>query len=199
MEEDKPDNELELSEEEKDNEEIDGSENFEEVKKKKIIKIAIISSISVFVIVLIFVGLFFFGMFGNDSADKITKEEEKITSFKESVAKIENILSYPIANILVNLKTKSKRRSSYLKLSLALETEVIEKENFSRDDVKAQLDNLSPRIKDQFQVYLRELEPSDLQGSSGMQRVREELLDRANAVSKPIKISNILFLEFLIQ
>ena len=56
-----------------------------------------------------------------------------------------------------------------------------------------------PRIVDNFQVYLRELRVEDLRGSSGLYRLREELLQRVNAAAAPAKVTDVLFKELLIQ
>ena len=61
------------------------------------------------------------------------------------------------------------------------------------------LQTLSPRVIDQFQVYLRELRPTDLQGSAGIARLREELLRRVNAAVEPIKVRDLLFREMIVQ
>ena len=39
----------------------------------------------------------------------------------------------------------------------------------------------------------------DLKGSAGMYRLREELLGRVNAAAAPVKVSDILFKEMLVQ
>ncbi len=61
------------------------------------------------------------------------------------------------------------------------------------------LDGMMPRIVDSFQIYLRELRVEDLQGSAGLQRLREELLLRVNAAIAPAKARDVLFKEMLVQ
>lgn len=58
---------------------------------------------------------------------------------------------------------------------------------------------LLPRVEDAFQVFLRELRPSDLEGSAGMYRLREELLRRVNVTVSPAKVDAVLFKELLVQ
>jgi flagellar FliL protein len=55
------------------------------------------------------------------------------------------------------------------------------------------------RVLDAFQVYLRELRRSDLEGSAGIYRLREELQRRVNLAVYPASVENILFKEILIQ
>ena len=56
-----------------------------------------------------------------------------------------------------------------------------------------------PRLLDLFQVYLREMRPEELRGSIGTQRLREELMLRANLAAAPARITDILFTEILVQ
>lgn len=65
-------------------------------------------------------------------------------------------------------------------------------------DLEAVNANL-PRIQDLFNTYLRELRPSDLQGSAGIYRLREELLLRANKAIAPAKVNDVLFKKIVVQ
>ncbi|MCS6892026.1 MAG: flagellar basal body-associated FliL family protein [Rhodovarius sp.] len=61
--------------------------------------------------------------------------------------------------------------------------------------VRAQL----PRLVDLFTTYLRELRPEELRGSAGTHRLREELIARANIAAHPARVTDVLFLEILVQ
>lgn len=98
-----------------------------------------------------------------------------------------------IKELLVNL-TKSFKKSRnipFLRLSLKLE--------LANEEASKKAEALRPRVIDSFQVYLRQLRTEDLEGGAGIQRLREELLKRANDVLKPLKVSNILFDQMLVQ
>ena len=97
---------------------------------------------------------------------------------------------YELPELLVNLES-SGRRANYLKIIVALELD--------DDDHVGELERVLPRIIDNFQVYLRELRIDDLQGSAGLQRVREELLLRVNASTQKAKVRDVLFKELLVQ
>jgi len=56
-----------------------------------------------------------------------------------------------------------------------------------------------PRLQDLFQTYLREMRPEELRGSGGTYRLREELIGRANLATAPVRISDVLFTQMLIQ
>lgn len=65
--------------------------------------------------------------------------------------------------------------------------------------VSDEIKPLLPRVEDAFQVFMRELRPSDLEGSAGMYRLKEELLRRVNVTVFPAKIDAVLFKELLVQ
>ena len=52
---------------------------------------------------------------------------------------------------------------------------------------------------DAFQTYLREMRPSDLEGSAGLYRLRDELTRRVNLAVAPTKINAVLFKEIVVQ
>ena len=56
-----------------------------------------------------------------------------------------------------------------------------------------------PRVTDLFQTYLRELRPSDLSGSAGLFRLKEELTKRVNNALSPNQVSAVLFKEIVVQ
>jgi len=97
---------------------------------------------------------------------------------------------YDLPEMLVNLSRRDKR-AQYLKLQVALE--------MSDEDIAAALEPVLPRIMDTFQVYLRELRSSDLDGSAGVYRLKEELLRRVNLSIAPRKVDRVLFKEIIVQ
>ena len=56
-----------------------------------------------------------------------------------------------------------------------------------------------PRVMDAFQTYLRELRPTDLDGSAGLYRLKEELTRRVNASIAPSRVNAVLFKEIVVQ
>ena len=56
-----------------------------------------------------------------------------------------------------------------------------------------------PRVVDAFQVHLRELRVTDLEGSAGLYRLRDELTKRVNLAVAPNKINAVLFKEIIVQ
>ncbi len=97
---------------------------------------------------------------------------------------------FAIPDMIVNLNANGKQ-ARFLKISLKVELEKAE------DLPKFEL--ILPRVVDQFQTYLRELRIEDLRGSSGMYRMKIELLSRVKAAAPSIKVRDVLFQEILVQ
>ena len=100
------------------------------------------------------------------------------------------VVFYNLPDMIVNLNSAG-RKSNFLKLSVSLELQ-------QQGDV-SKIESVMPRIVDNFQTYLRELRVEDLRGSSGIFRLREELLTRINVAAAPTKVNDILFKEVLAQ
>jgi flagellar FliL protein len=96
-----------------------------------------------------------------------------------------------VPDMLVNLVGSPGERVQYLKLKIVLEV----KEEKQVEAIKPTL----PRVTDIFQTYLRELRSSDLNGSAGLFRLREELTRRVNAAVSPNQVSAVLFKEIVVQ
>ncbi|MCE2927214.1 MAG: flagellar basal body-associated FliL family protein [Rickettsiales bacterium] len=97
---------------------------------------------------------------------------------------------YTLPDFLVNLNTGGKA-TSFLKTTVILEVA-------KQEDIAVIEANI-PRLMDAVNTYLRELRASDLSGSAGIQRLREELLIRANKSLAPVKINDVLFKEIVVQ
>jgi flagellar FliL protein len=99
---------------------------------------------------------------------------------------------FDLPEITVNLAgAPGQERPAYLKLKLALEVE--------DQKMIADIQPLMPRVIDNFQIFLRELRPTDLEGSAGLYRLKEELVRRVNASIYPARIEAILFKDVLVQ
>lgn len=97
---------------------------------------------------------------------------------------------YELPDMTVNLADAGKKQQ-YLRLKVALEVT-------DRATI-AQITPLLPRVLDTFQVYLRELRLTDLEGSAGIYRLKEEMRRRINLAVYPATVDDILFKELLIQ
>jgi len=97
---------------------------------------------------------------------------------------------YNLPEMVVNLSSR-ETRAQYLKLKVSLEA--------PNQVVLDALNPVMPRVLDMFQLYLRELRSTDLEGSAGIYRLKEELLRRINLELHPHKINRVLFNEIIIQ
>jgi flagellar FliL protein len=96
-----------------------------------------------------------------------------------------------LPEVLVNLSNTGSDRTQYLKVKVTLE--IPDKE------LAAQINPLMPRVMDAFQTYLRELRPTDLDGSAGLYRLKEELTRRVNTAVAPNRVTAVLFKEIVVQ
>ena len=96
-----------------------------------------------------------------------------------------------VPEMLVNLVTGPGERVQYLKVKLVLEV----KEEKQAEAVRPSM----PRVTDIFQTYLRELRNTDLNGSAGLFRLKEELTRRVNNALAPNQVSAVLFKEIIVQ
>lgn len=160
------------------------------VKKAAKKKIIIIAAVAVVVLVGGGAGLYFSGILGGKKEEAVEGTEKGGESKEAAVDPKKKKLYMNIGEFLVNLNVSGKQ-TSFLKMSATLEVQ-------GEGNKKAVEENL-PRIKDTFQVYLRELRAEDLKGSAGVFRLREALLLRVNKAIAPGQVSDILFEELIVQ
>lgn len=143
--------------------------------KKKLFIFAAVAG----VLVLGGAGAYFSGALGGGG-----EHHEETEGVKQEVA------YYSMPEMIINLSSPGKT-ASFVKATVILEL------NNKLDAVPIEA-NL-PRLMDAFNTYVRELRPSDLAGSAGIARLREELLLRANKALDPLKINDVLFKEIVVQ
>jgi flagellar FliL protein len=97
-----------------------------------------------------------------------------------------------LPDLIVNIKGKNKAKATgMLKIKINLE--------LGNAESTALVEKRLPRIVDQLQTYLRELRVEDLEGSEGLNRLKEELLTRITTAAGPASIKDVLFAEIIIQ
>ena len=124
--------------------------------------------------------------------DESPVQEEEGELFEPELPSLDplEIVFIETPEILANLKTDGSRRH-YLKMKLNFELE-------HPEDADAMTMEM-PRIVDAITVYLREMSSEDFKGSEGIHRLRQELLLRVNAVASPVRVTDVLVAEFLLQ
>lgn len=97
-----------------------------------------------------------------------------------------------VREMILNLTPESNQdKAKFAKIRIALELKDAK--------VESEVKPLMPRVEDTLQVYMRELRASDLSGSAGLYRLREELLRRVNVATYPAKVEAVLFKDVILQ
>jgi flagellar FliL protein len=97
---------------------------------------------------------------------------------------------FNLPTMTVNLNSEGGKES-FMRLTIALEV--------ADQAVMTAIQPKMAKVIDAFQVYLRELRRSDLEGSAGIYRLKEELLRRVNLSIAPASVDSVLFKEILVQ
>ncbi|HWA20267.1 MAG TPA: flagellar basal body-associated FliL family protein [Devosia sp.] len=98
---------------------------------------------------------------------------------------------FNLPTMTVNLNNDSADTDQFMKLTVAIEV--------ADEETMKEIQPRMAKVVDAFQVYLRELRKSDLEGSAGIYRLKEELRRRVNIAIYPSQIDSILFKEILVQ
>jgi flagellar FliL protein len=110
---------------------------------------------------------------------------------KPDAAAVKPVVFVDLPEVVVNLSNPGSERTQYLKVKIVLE--------LAEQKMIEQIQPIMPRVMDAFQTYLRELRPSDLDGSAGLYRLKEELTRRVNASISPAHVNAVLFKEIVVQ
>jgi flagellar FliL protein len=147
-------------------------------------------------------GLFFSGLLNSvlgieadapkekEDAEKTEAHADDETNTKDGKNAAPSPVYFDLPEFVANLNPGSAT-PSFIKMVVTIEVE--------NQEVLTKLQAIQPKVQDTINTYLRELRPSDLKGSAGVHRLREELTLRLNKTLYPDKINNILFKELLIQ
>lgn len=146
--------------------------------KKGIPKLFIIIGAAAIVVLLGGAGLYVFL-----SSSSPAKEETAATAAAHTFI-------FNLPPMIVNLNN-AEQGAAMMKLGIALEV--------ANEEMMLEIQPRMAKVIDAFQVYLRELRKSDLEGSAGVYRLKEELLRRVNVAIYPSRVESILFKEILVQ
>ena len=154
--------------------------------KKGIHKLFIIIGAAVVVLLLAGGGLFFF--LSSSGGEGAAAEGHGEAATAGAVAHDTFIFNLP--PMMVNLNSAGET-AAFMKLTIALEV--------ADEHMMTEIQPRLAKVIDAFQVYLRELRKSDLEGSAGIYRLKEELLRRVNLAIYPAHVESVLFKEILVQ
>jgi flagellar FliL protein len=168
-------------------------------KKKSKLKLILLIVIPLVLLIGAGAGAYFMGFIGGHAAEpgdcsQVKEGDENYEACAEELAKAAagNLPGtfVGIPDMIVNLNSNSKQ-PRFLKISLKVE--------LKKPEDQVPFETALPRVVDQFQTYMRELRVEDLRGSSGMYRMKIELLNRVRAAAPTIEVSDVLFQEIMIQ
>ncbi len=139
------------------------------------------------------IGAYFSGaldsMMSKEAAEESHDGADDGHSGSAGISKL-NATFLEIPDMIVNLSSDDGQ-PRYLRLGVQLE--------LKSEANRLAVEQVMPRVVDQFQTYLRELRVKDLRGSAGIYRLQMELLARVNAAAYPVEVQDVLFQEILIQ
>lgn len=160
--------------------------------KKGIPKLFIIIGAAAIVVLLGGAGLFMFLSAGSAPAegDAAHGEAAAADGHGGAAGAAAHTFIFNLPTMIVNLNNEGAE-GAFMKLTIALEV--------ANEEVMVAIQPSMAKVVDAFQVYLRELRRSDLEGSAGIYRLKEELLRRVNVAIYPNKVESILFKEILVQ
>lgn len=156
--------------------------------KKGINKLFIIIGAAAAVVLLGGAGLFFFLSSGS-SGDAAAGAHGGADAHAEVAVPADTFI-FNLEPMMVNLSSVDGQQN-YMKLTVALEVA----DEHTMTEIQPRL----AKVVDAFQVYMRALRKSDLEGSAGVYRLKEELLRRVNLAVYPARVESILFKELLVQ
>lgn len=162
-----------------DEERDESDEDAAQPKRKKKLPVKLIGLVAAGLLVLGGAGTAGYMYLGKPMNKTAKKEEAKAAVFVD------------LPDVLVNLSNSGNDRTQYLKVKITLE--------LPNQNLVEKIKPLMPRVMDTFQTYLRELRPTDLDGSAGLYRLKEALTRRVNAAVAPSRITAVLFKEIVVQ
>ncbi len=130
-------------------------------------------------------------LLGGGASAYVLLSSPKPAQEAHDIAPVHDSFIFNLPTMTVNLKTEEGQGPQFMKLTVALEV--------ASEATMQQIQPRMAKVVDAFQVYLRELRKSDLEGSAGIYRLKEELRRRVNVAVYPAQVDAILFKEILVQ
>ena len=145
-------------------------------------RLIIIAAAGLIVLLAAGAGLYFFVFAGRSAIEDAARS---------AAMTVPETFIFNLPAMTVNLNDDGAEGDQFLKLTIALEV--------ADETVMREIQPRMAKVVDAFQVYLRELRKSDLEGSAGIYRLKEELRRRVNLAIFPAHVEGILFKEILVQ
>ncbi len=121
---------------------------------------------------------------------KEQQEENKAEKIQEEIRNVEDLgIMFEVGTFVVNLADKDADR--YLKVTIILEIE--------NEQVKQEVEKRLPQIKDSITTLLFTKTSRELKTAEGVEKLKEEILRRVNAILPLGGVKNVYFTDFVIQ
>ncbi|NPA03895.1 MAG: flagellar basal body-associated FliL family protein [Epsilonproteobacteria bacterium] len=124
--------------------------------------------------------------------DKQAQEDEnkKAEKIVEEIKNVEDLgIQFEVGTFIVNLQDKDADR--YLKITIVLDVQ--------DDQIKMELEKRLPQVKDAITTLLFTKTSNELRTAEGIERLKEEILKRVNAILPIGGVKNVYFTDFVIQ
>jgi len=119
--------------------------------------------------------------------DEPNKKAEKIV---EEIKNVEDLgIQFEVGTFIVNLQDKDADR--YLKITIVLDVQ--------DEQIKMELEKRLPQVKDAITTLLFTKTSSELRTAEGIEKLKEEILKRVNAILPIGGVKNVYFTDFVIQ
>ena len=167
-------------------EEVQAGEGTEEPKKKSKMMLFVILGVALAVL-------------GGGGFFAYTKFLAPPPTLEEETPEVPTDLPDPFGEIVtlepfvVNLSDPKGKRYLKMKISLEIDTET------PTEEITEKINRLSPKLRNIVIMMLTSLSFEEVMTPEGKLRIRDELLERFNRVTRPDKIKNIYFSEFVVQ
>jgi len=121
---------------------------------------------------------------------KEEQKENKAEKIQEEIRNVEDLgIMFEVGTFVVNLADKDADR--YLKVTIILEIE--------NEQVKQEVEKRLPQIKDSITTLLFTKTSRELKTAEGVEKLKEEILRRVNAILPLGGVKNVYFTDFVIQ
>lgn len=129
----------------------------------------------------------------DDISEELTPKEEKKEEVKIEmlfVALRDDLDSPEAKDITVKLNTGGQG-TSYISVQVSLEVD--------RAPYKVAIEKQMPAVISELNSYLMQLRPEDVNGSMGIERLKEELMARFNQSIAPARVKDVHFIKFVVN
>lgn len=121
---------------------------------------------------------------------KEKKNEKKAEKIVNEIKHVEDLgVEFDVGTFIVNLQDRDADR--YLKISVVLEVQ--------DEKIKAELQKRLPQVKDAITTLLFTKNSKELKSAEGIERLKEEIIKRINAILPIGGVKNVYFTDFVIQ